>query len=323
MYISCACNLTVDHLENPIQFYNVNVRPTDPETSFIDFKICLNIKLLPWILTVQEQTKGESFVISWKNEQTEQYGFKYHHELCYWIDNHIQPNEVAFDCPGDSKILSPNDDLNVLLKLGKQLTPSTNYSVKVRVKLGEKDPDHCYKGPWSEWSNVQTFHTKSVPNTLLLCILVLSAVVVFVICAVCGCRALVRYKKQWDDRIPNPSKSSIIKGLRKAKNGASLPSEEHFYVEPYNTVLMWAPSKKEINLQRQDEEQVTQPLSELLQDDDTQCLFLFDMTKDEYPTASITDEYKPFSELIDEQENRDMEDSQFTVCAFDGPYLFS
>lgn len=335
MYLSCVCNFTAGDHDNPIQYHNISVRPTEPETSYTNFKICKNIKLMPRILSIEEKDKGESFLVNWKQEQTENSGFRYHYELCYWRENDMKPNEQATsDCPGDTKKLSPNDDTDVLLKLGTQLKHSSNYSVKVRVRLGEQDPEHCYKGPWSDWSNVQTFHTKSAPITLLLCILVLSGVVVLVICTVCGCKALLRYKKRLDDRIPNPSKSSIIKGLQKAKdrlviryltlqNGPSFPYEEHLYVEPYNKVLMWAPPIKDTNLLKQDEEQITWPNSELLQDNDTQCLFLFNMTKEEYPTASITDGYKPFSELIDEQEDRNVEESQFTVCAFDGPYLFS
>ncbi|XP_044134780.1 uncharacterized protein LOC122927210 isoform X1 [Bufo gargarizans] len=334
MYLFCSCNFTAGDPNNPIQLRNISVGPKDAENSFINFYICKNIKLLPRILTVDEKNKGETFEIHWKNLPNEKTEFKYHYELCYWRENDMELNEVAFDCPGDTKTLSPNNDRRVLLTLGKQLKPSSNYSVMVRVRLGEKNPDDCYKGPWSEWSNVQTFHTKSVPNILLLCILVLSGVVVLVICVVYGCRALIRHKKQWDDRIPTPSKSSIIKSIRKTKdrlviryltlqNGPSFPSEEHLYVEPYNKVLMWAPSKKDISLLKPVEEQITRPHSELLRDNDTQCLYLYNIATEDYPTASITDGYKPFSELIDEQENRDMKDSQFTVCAFDGPYLFS
>ncbi|KAM3925440.1 uncharacterized protein RB166_008648 [Leptodactylus fuscus] len=335
MYLFCSCNFTASDPKNPIQLRNISVGPADVKTSF---KICKHIKLGPRILTVEETSKGDAFLISWKNETNGKPGFNYHYQLCYWRAEDLKPEKVPFDCPGVNKTLSPNHDPRVYLTLENGLRPSSIYSVKVRVRLGETNPDSCYKGPWSEWSNVETFHTRSVPNILLLCILVLSAVVVLTICLVCGYRALVRYTKQWDDRIPSPSKSSIIKSLHKAKdrlviryltlqNGPSFPCEEHLYVEPCNNVMMWGSSKKDTNFMKQDVEEFTRPSSELLQDDDTQCLVLFNMTTEEYPTAyptaSVTDGYKPFAELIDEQENENMEDSQFTVCAFDGPYLLS
>ncbi|XP_069829062.1 uncharacterized protein [Dendropsophus ebraccatus] len=323
IYLSCTCKFTAGHHDNPIQFHNISVRPTESESSFITLEICKHIKLLPRILTIEEKTKGETFLVRWEKAQSEMKNFRYYYQLCYWREIDVKPNEESPECPGIARELSPNDEPTVRLILGTHLQPRSNYSVKVRVRLGEEDPDHCYKGPWSEWSNVQTLHTKSVLSMLLLCILVLSAVVVLVICAVCGCKALVRYKKQLDDRIPNPSKSSIVKSLRKTKNGPSFPNEEHLYVEPCNKVSMWAPSLKDTSHPKEDEEQTTRPNSDLLQDDDTQCLFLFSMIKEDYPTASIADGYKPFSELIDEQENKDMEESQFTACAFDGPYLFS
>ncbi|XP_072005540.1 cytokine receptor common subunit beta-like isoform X2 [Engystomops pustulosus] len=323
-HLSCACNFTSRPYNSPIHLLNISVGPADPKNSNVLFKICKNIKLLPRNLTINEKSKGETFLISWDKDPIEKPDFKYHYELCYWRDNEVKPTEVTLDCPGHNKTGTPHNGPQELLKLGTHLEPSSSYSVKIRVRLEEDDPSHCYKGPWSEWSAVQTLHTKSVPNTLLLCILVLSAVVVLVIFSFCGFRALVRYKKRWDDGIPNPSKSSIVKSLRKAKNGPGFPHDDHLYVEPFNKITMWTPSKKDpIFFKQEEEEQISRPESEMFQDDDTKCLFLFPMTEDEYPTASITEGYKPFAELIEEQGSKDSEEPQFTVCAFDGPYLFS
>ncbi|KAM4038567.1 uncharacterized protein ACNLHF_016924 [Anomaloglossus baeobatrachus] len=333
-HLSCSCNFTAGQPNISMQFRNIRVRPTDPENSYMHFRICKNIKLPPRGLIVEEKIEGETFEISWKNNTIIEEYFNNHYEVCYWKENDMKPKKVAFDCPGDAK-LQTNDF--IVLNLGVQLQPSSNYSVKVRVRLGEKNPDHCYQGPWSEWSNVQTLHTKSVPNIIMLSILVLSSVIVLVIFAVCGCKTLVRYKKQWDDKIPNPNKSSIIKSLQKAKkekdrlviryltlqNGSSVSYEEHLYVEPYHKVSMWAPSKDDTSLLKEEEDEMIQPHSEWIQHDDSQCLFLFNETKEEYPTTSLIDDYKPFAELIDEQETRHPEGPQINVCAFDGPYLFS
>ncbi|CAN2390558.1 hypothetical protein PRIEUP_LOCUS595 [Pristimantis euphronides] len=335
-YLFCACNFPAFD-NHSIQLYNIIVRPTNPKANSVTFEVCKNIKLCPMNITVEEISKGEMFEISWKNE-VEKFDstlfFKDHYEICYWRENEMKRNEVAFDCPGVNKTVPwSGTHLNSThLRLATQLEPSSNYFVKARVRLAEPR-EKCYKGPWSEWSNVQTFHTKSDLHILLLCFLVVSAVVVFVICTVCGCRALVRYRKQWEDTIPNPSKSSIVKDLQTAKdklvigdlnlqNGKSFPYKDHLYVEPYNK-LMWPLSKKDTDLLKQDEKQINKPHSEFLQIDNTQCLHLFKMTLEEAPTASPTTEYTPLSELIKEQENRSMENSQVTVCDFDGPYLFS
>ncbi|KAM4039633.1 uncharacterized protein ACNLHF_017701 isoform 2-T2 [Anomaloglossus baeobatrachus] len=322
-HLSCSCNFTAGHPNISMQLRNIRVRPTDPENSYKSFKVWKNIKLPPRGLIVEEKTEGKTFEISWKKNAIIKEYFKNNYEVCYWKENDMKPKKVAFDCPGDAK-LQTNDFIE--LNLGVQLQPSSNYSVKVRVRLGEEHPDDYYQGPWSEWSNVQTFHTKSVPSIIMLSILVLSSVIVLVIFAVCGCKTLVRYKKQWDDTIPNPNKSSIIKSLQKAKkekNGPSLSYEEHLYVEPYHKVSMWAPSKNDTSIPKQEEDEIIQPHSEWIQHDDSQCLFLFNKTKEEYPTTSVVDDYKPFADLIDEQETRHPEGPQFNVCAFDGPYLFS
>ncbi|XP_073411775.1 uncharacterized protein [Dendrobates tinctorius] len=323
IYLSCTCNFTAGHLKIPLQFRNISVRPTDPNTSNKYFSLCNNIKLLPRRLIAQERAEGKDFEISWKNNIITNNNFIYHYEVCYWKENDMKAKEIAFDCPGVTK---PEENDFILLKSGIQLQPSSNYSVKVRVRLHQTNTNNCFQGPWSEWSNVQTFHTKAVPNTVMLSILVLFIVVALVILAVCGCKILVRYMKQWEDRIPNPNKSAIIKSLQKAKKTKNRPSfsyEEHLYVERYSKVMMWGPSKNDANLLKQDEDHITQPDSEWLQYDDSQCLFLFKETKEEYPITSVTDNYRPFSELIDEQETGHMEVSQFNICAFDGPYLFS
>ncbi|XP_069623151.1 uncharacterized protein [Ranitomeya imitator] len=334
IYLNCTCNFTADHLKIPIHFRNISIRPTDPKTSNMYFSLCKNIKLPPRRLITQERAEGKDFEISWKNNIITQYNFSYHYEVCYWKENDMKAKEIAFDCPGVTK---PETNDFTVLKSGIQLQPSGNYSVKVRVQLHQTNTNLCLQGPWSEWSNVQTFHTISELNTVMLSILVLLIVIALVILAVCGCKILVRYMKQWEDRIPNPNKSAIIKSLQKAKktkdrlviryltlqNGPSFSYEDHLYVEPYNKVMMWGPSKNDPSLLKPDEDHITQPQSEWLQYDDSQCLFLFNETKEEYPITSVTDSYKPFSELIDEQETGHTEVSQFNVCAFDGPYLFS
>ncbi|XP_018430521.1 PREDICTED: uncharacterized protein LOC108803180 isoform X2 [Nanorana parkeri] len=225
-------------------------------------------------------------------------------------------------------------DPSVILQLNNQLKPNSNYSLMIRVLLKEPVDTHCYHGPWSEWSEVQTLTTKAVANPILLYALIPIGVIVLVMFAFCGYRALVRYTKHWNERIPNPNKSAIIKGLQKTKdrlvmryltlqNGSYLPYGEHLYVEPYNNAMMWTSSdSKDSRHAYQNVEHISRLDSDLISEEDTDCSIICDL-KEDYPTATVVDGYKPFTDVADEQESEDIKDPQFVFSAFDGPYLFS
>lgn len=88
-------------------------------------------------------------------------------------------------------------------------------------------------------------------------------------------------------------------------------------------LIRWTSDSKESPHVYHNEKHICQPGKQLIPEEDTECFILRDPTTDDYPTASIVDGYKPFTDLTDEQESNDGEDSQFTFSAFDGPYLFS
>ncbi|XP_063787568.1 cytokine receptor common subunit beta-like [Pseudophryne corroboree] len=322
MYLTCHSNITTGNTTSDM-LQNISIRP---HRSSQNYTPCLNVKLLPRILIINETNKGEKFIATWRSEQTEDAYFKYHYQFCYWRDSVLKSSEVIPECPEKLKEISPNHDLKVILQTGVHLTRGSNYSVKVRVRLESKPAHYCFKGPWSEWSKVKTLQTNAAQNLLLLYILIPVCVIILIMGALYGCKVLIKYKKQWDDGIPNPNKSSIIEGLQKEKgkkNGSSFRYEDHLYVVPYNKVLMWTPQmSKDSTDYNQDKEQISRPESELIHNDFTQCVFVM-YANEEYPTSSVADGYKPFSEMIDEQQSADMEFSQYTVSAFDGPYLFS
>ncbi|XP_040202314.1 cytokine receptor common subunit beta-like isoform X2 [Rana temporaria] len=330
-YLSCHCNIATDGLNTSDFLKTISVEPRKPQHSFKRFRLCLIYKLPPINLTINETKQGEIFTVSWKSTNTESRDFKYVYELCYWNENDLKLKEVHDNCPDTSINIPVNQDPSVILRLDKHLKPSSNYSLMVRVHLKE-DGTNCYQGPWSQWSKVQTLTTKAVPSLIVLYILIPISIIFLVIFAIFGYKALVRYTRLWDESIPNPNKSAIIKGLQETKkpiacheqNGSCLPYEEHLYVEPYNNIMMGTSSaSKGFPYYYNNEEHISKLNSELVPQEDSQCFILGDHITEDYPTASIVDGYKPFTDLESEQESKDINDSQFMFSAFDGPYLFS
>lgn len=336
-YFSCHCNIATDgHLNTSDFLKTISVKPRKPQHSFKQFRLCLIYKLPPINLTINETKKGEVFTVSWKRHSwnstnLESEHFKYVYELCYWNQNDLKLKEIPDNCPNAPINIPVNQDPSVILQLDKHLKPSSNYSLMVRVHLKESKKN-CFQGPWSEWSKVQTLTTKAVLSLILLYILIPICIIVLVIFAIFGYKALVRYTRLWDESIPNPNKSAIIKALQKTKkpivcherNGSCLPYEEHLYVEPCNNLMMGTSSvSKEPPYYYNNEDHISKLNSQLIPQEDIECFILCDHTKEDYPTATIVDGYKPFTDLESEQESKDINDSQFMFSAFDGPYLFS
>ncbi|KAM5171403.1 uncharacterized protein ACMZJ9_004096 [Mantella aurantiaca] len=329
-YLSCHCSITTDgHLNISALLKTIGVKPRNPKNSLRSFRLCLIYQLPPRNLSVDEIEKGKFFRATWRNDIQEKADFKYEYELCLWNQGDLKLKEVPEVCPSKPDEMDKSHDYSATYKLGVQLEPSSNYSLMVRVRLKEDEfEDGCYQGPWSRWSNVQTLITKSVPNLIVLYFLIPICVIVIVMFGVCGYRALVRYTKKWDERIPNPNKSAIVKGFQKTKtsivNEPCLPYKEHLYIESYNNISMGtSSSSKESPHFYYNEEHTSKLDREEILDEDTECVVLCDLTKEDYPTASIVDGYKPFTDSTEEQESKDIENSQFTFSAFDGPYLFS
>ncbi|XP_073478627.1 cytokine receptor common subunit beta-like isoform X2 [Aquarana catesbeiana] len=330
-YFSCHCNIATDgHLNTSDFLKTISVKPRKPQNSFRGFRLCLYYKLPPINLTINETKEGEVFIVSWKRHSwnsTTSESFQYVYELCYWNLNDRKVKEIPDNCPNAPINIPVNQDPSVILQLDKHLKPSSDYSLMVRVQLKQNNNISCYQGPWSEWSKVQTLTTKAVPSLILLYILIPICIIVLVIFAIFGYKALVRYTRLWDESIPNPNKSAIIKGLQKTKkpivcheqNGSCLP-----YVKPYNNIMMGTSSvSKEPPNYYNNEEHISKLNSQPIPQEDIECFILCDHTKEDYPTASIVDGYKPFTDLESEQESKDIKDSQFMFSAFDGPYLFS
>ncbi|XP_072255754.1 uncharacterized protein [Pyxicephalus adspersus] len=313
-YCSCHCKISTDsHLNTSALLKTISVKPSNKNP--LSFMLCHVYKLPARNLTINETNKGEAFTVTWTNDIEENNNFQddYHYELCYWNQRDLEIKNPDV-CLGKSINIPSNKEHKVMLQLGQLLEPSSNYSLMVRVRL-ESKLNHCYKGPWSEWSRVHTITTKAVPNHILLYVLIPICVIILVIFAFWGYKTLVRYKKQWDEKIPNPNKSAIIKSLQKTKNGSFLSNKQHLYVEPSKNIMMWTSSNSNESPHfYYNQNNIDSLDGELIPEEDTKCfiLDLNDLTKENYPTATFSEEYKPFTDLTNEQESKDIKDSTCT-----------
>ncbi|NXY91045.1 IL3RB protein, partial [Alcedo cyanopectus] len=88
------------------------------------------------------------------------------------------------------------------------LEPSTEYRGRMRARVNTPSD---YEGPWSEWSEEFTWKTENVLPAVLLPVLFLVLIITLLIVAYCSSKYILRKKKTWEENIPNPSKSQLIK----------------------------------------------------------------------------------------------------------------
>ncbi|XP_029441704.1 cytokine receptor common subunit beta-like [Rhinatrema bivittatum] len=114
--------------------------------------------------------------------------------------------------PGCQQINITTGTKELFLNLKSQLEPETRYAVKVRAHSQIGNPNSCYNGPWSEWSEEYQWQTdlEILAQDLLLLSLIPVGIILLFICAPFGYRYLKRAKRNWEDTIPNPGKSKLF-----------------------------------------------------------------------------------------------------------------
>ncbi|NXX93566.1 IL3B2 protein, partial [Centropus bengalensis] len=87
------------------------------------------------------------------------------------------------------------------------LDSSTEYRGKMRARV---NTPLDYQGPWSEWSEEFTWKTENVLPPVVLPVMLPALIIILLIVAYCSYKCLIRKKKMWEEKIPNPSKSLLI-----------------------------------------------------------------------------------------------------------------
>ncbi|NXA28370.1 IL3RB protein, partial [Ibidorhyncha struthersii] len=112
------------------------------------------------------------------------------------------------------------------------LEPSTSYTIKMRARVNM--PDY-HKGPWSEWSEEFTWETKSVLPPVLLPVMLPALIIILLVVAYCSYKYFLRKKQMWEEKIPNPSKSFLIRSYQGVRGNCTLkgaPGEVQHELNP-------------------------------------------------------------------------------------------
>ncbi|NXN70245.1 IL3B2 protein, partial [Himantopus himantopus] len=91
------------------------------------------------------------------------------------------------------------------------LESSTEYRGKMRARV---NTPLDYEGPWSEWSEEFTWKTENVLPPVLLPVMLPAFIIIFLIVAYCSYKYFLRKKQMWEEKIPNPSKSLLIRSYQ-------------------------------------------------------------------------------------------------------------
>ncbi|XP_041443153.1 cytokine receptor common subunit beta [Xenopus laevis] len=323
LYISCRCSIKTDNL-NPAS-WQISVKP-EIEVKYI--KACSNIRYGPPInLTIQEKEQGQLYQARWSTEAINSRS-KPFYLICYWREDQDK-NKKFPDCPYEQKNKSSNEDRVLALRLGNELEPLSKYNIKVRMRIPhEEGIGNCPGGPWSEWSKTENWKTKAVPNHMFLYIMIPICTIALIVGCIFGYKYMRRYKKKWEGRIPDPSKSNLILNFQQKKKKSQsylYCSEYHAYEELADSCRVNDPNSIDMFLE---EERISTYCSPAEVPDE----------EDKYDETTLTIEsgYQPFEELVQESQSKDYleehfaplecddndQQSQFVPIAFDGPYLF-
>ncbi|XP_053573897.1 cytokine receptor common subunit beta isoform X2 [Bombina bombina] len=311
-YVSCHCSIppTELHLQ---ESSIVTVRPKQGN---ITLQSCFYIKFAPRNLTLQVRDQGEEYLATWNTERLRSATFRY--EVCYG-----EGNASLIEESSDGEKCLQNKFPELLLILNTDIKTATMYYMRVRMRIDEPNPEHCYNGPWSEWSNFSTWETKTVLDLGLLYVMVPICFILLISSTLYGCKILKRTKEQWKARIPDPSKSIFINDFLQGSHLKCQYEENHHYEELFDVCKTMTSYKdfKDFTINEIKKEDVGSENMEQIDYDDSFGIFQNDDI-DSTNLNVVISGYKPFSELIDDQKTVKQKDSQLLQNAYDGPYIF-
>ncbi|NWS55373.1 IL3B2 protein, partial [Chunga burmeisteri] len=111
------------------------------------------------------------------------------------------------------------------------LASSTEYRGKMRARVNMPVD---YEGPWSEWSEEFTWKTENVLSPVILPVMLPALIITLLIVAYCSYKYLLRKKKMWEEKIPNPSKSLLIQSYLGKAHLGNWPTSSQLDFNKYN-----------------------------------------------------------------------------------------
>ncbi|KAM4651267.1 cytokine receptor common subunit beta [Discoglossus pictus] len=210
-YVMYSCTLQVPPTWAHSSFH-VEVRPQEKVKTLIP---CLNIQTQPPHNLRVEERPGRGYLLKWITEEIAN-NILITNQLCYW-------KEGDPECPPNS-LLNVSGILTEYYIPSSKLEGSTKYSAYVRSKPVGIKPNDCFDGPWSDWSIKTSWKTKKDAHESSMFITAPISVLFLVILAYLGYKFIKRYKKRWEESLPNPSKSKLLSKFHLGVLTLSLPT---------------------------------------------------------------------------------------------------
>ncbi|XP_042693702.1 cytokine receptor common subunit beta-like isoform X2 [Centrocercus urophasianus] len=197
-YVVQSCGIPVSNISSQSQ-YQVSVRTKMEEKLIEAYK---NIKVLPPANVSVELMRNQEYELRWK-KHTLRYGFiKQQYEVQFWKHNQYEKT---------LKTIKITNDEPPFIFTDQMLSASTKYRGRMRAMVNNQD----YQGYWSEWSEEFTWETENVLSPVVLPLMLPVLIITLLAVAYCSFKYLLRQKKLWEEKIPNPSKSLLIQSYLK------------------------------------------------------------------------------------------------------------
>ncbi|XP_010211301.1 PREDICTED: cytokine receptor common subunit beta [Tinamus guttatus] len=170
--------------------------------------------LPPQNLSVSLMTSGD-FLLTWK-------GYEGNPGLSNALEYEVAYKQKWESWENLQTIDIVNDEPPFIFTL-QMLESSTKYRGRMRTRVNSDG----YHGPWSEWSEEFTWETENILSPVVLPVMLPAIIIALIIVAHCSYKYFLRKKKNWEESIPNPSKSLLIQSyLQKVHLGNWLTNSQ-------------------------------------------------------------------------------------------------
>ncbi|XP_018407791.1 PREDICTED: cytokine receptor common subunit beta [Nanorana parkeri] len=195
-YVQYRCSLQVP-LSQAHNYFSIQVRMLEEVK---DLKAHENIQIeSPTDLQIKNQSSN-GYTLIWSPPEVVFPTIQLTYQLCYW-------KEGDPECPPYSLVNVSGNPPEYYFPISK-LEGFTHYTAKVRAKPDEKS---LYNGPWSEWSQSRSWRTTNVLTTNIICICAFIISITISLFAFFAFRYYKRLKQSFNDSLPNPSKSKLLR----------------------------------------------------------------------------------------------------------------